>query len=1013
MLACSALLLLLAPQLPAGTQIQEDHWLPPEVPLVQREGAATLWGDDVIWTRTATQPALNEQGLYVDLYRTERIDSQGQVIWSDSAYGSTFEGNWPVRLGRMPASWPVDTGAGVVMLALHLEWGLLLRALDVDDGSVVWETFTAPVPGDFTKSAVVDAYFDPSNQQFLVVFFAADMEVRAIDAATGDLKWMDSFEQFGPIFGNNQNFPARQASALSPDGTRLAVAGERSFGFGDVANVRVYDTTTGNLVWTDTSQSADELALAIAPDGQRLALATRFGSEARLALFQLQDGTLEHDVLLPTQERPDQPAVWFDPSGARVLASYRRLQPSPFFTEGPVGVSLFCSDATDAQLLWSVERQVTPESIDVTDYSFRPDVAFPRSGELLWAYSLQGLSGAGTAGHRERLSLADGAVLQAANDGGQTALSNPDMILGADSGGDIAVLVRDQGTPVLLDERSYEFRVERLDPVGLDRVGTSQSPVEGIAGASVLELGVSADGTRAALLTSTGVDGGHVLAGLDAEQARVIWEASMSPFPAADRFEVLLDPAGARVALIRTDFPIQSPLGPSIASVFDMQTGALLWELNFGDFPVLSAGGLFFSESQRIAALREDALIIVAASLNESVDLAVLEPGTGQVRWSQNLDANSSGEPYLAFDDTSAYALSREGSATPFGSLIKTLRRFDLADGQVLAELDASAWSSIRHLIASDEGLLIAGFQGSSAYRGELWSHDLAQLLDVQTTPVTSLFELSENEGLLGVVGDFFSVSELLQLQDVLDLGEDPGLDLDWSTGDLDLDGRFVALFDGRRQLYQQDDVGSIFTVTSTGRAFDLGRGGLLWEAEDALTQPHRWRQQVLADSSASGLFTAFTAEAPGEFDVPFRHWFRRVETPDLLIDSDFSLGSGGRVDLYLRGESQSPDVAADLYFALASFELASPGIPAGSFEVPFAPNDPLLFCTLMDCDPEAFVDFRGVLTPPQLGYASVQVGSPVGPELQGLTVHFTWVQVDGASGVVESVAEPVGWVLE
>jgi WD40 repeat protein len=87
--------------------------------------------------------------------------------------------------------------------------------------------------------------------------------VRLWDARTGRL-----LRQMGD--------PAEQvmAVALSPDGRRLAGGGAGTSGSG---TVRVWDTTTGTLVWSAEDHSAEVLAIAYAPDGSLVATAAADG----------------------------------------------------------------------------------------------------------------------------------------------------------------------------------------------------------------------------------------------------------------------------------------------------------------------------------------------------------------------------------------------------------------------------------------------------------------------------------------------------------------------------------------------------------------------------------------------------------------------------------------------------------------------------------------------------------------------------------------------------------------
>lgn len=95
----------------------------------------------------------------------------------------------------------------------------------------------------------------------------SDFTTIAYDTANGSTRWEAHYT-------GGLNLPAASALALSPDGTRLVVAGNWQF----ASALVVYNTATGQEVWSTTSNDDDGLpdrvaGLAISPDGETAFLA--------------------------------------------------------------------------------------------------------------------------------------------------------------------------------------------------------------------------------------------------------------------------------------------------------------------------------------------------------------------------------------------------------------------------------------------------------------------------------------------------------------------------------------------------------------------------------------------------------------------------------------------------------------------------------------------------------------------------------------------------------------------
>jgi WD40 repeat protein len=107
--------------------------------------------------------------------------------------------------------------------------------------------------------------------------------------------------------------------ALSPDGARLAVAGQLTAPGGGRQQIRIYDFATGELVLVLTGHTRNITALAFSPDGTRLAS----GSQDRSAI--LWDIARARQLTRFEGHKDEVAPVSFTPDGARLItASFDR-----------------------------------------------------------------------------------------------------------------------------------------------------------------------------------------------------------------------------------------------------------------------------------------------------------------------------------------------------------------------------------------------------------------------------------------------------------------------------------------------------------------------------------------------------------------------------------------------------------------------------------------------------------------------------------------------------------------
>lgn len=983
MLCASPALLALALQLPPNSSVVDTTWNANESVLAQREACAVLADGDVFWTRTGTDPETAPSQLYVDLFRTQRITLDGQVLWTDSEFGFT-EGDfkWPEPLGRLPQSWPVDEAAGSVFIALPVNGELVIKCLDVDDGSLRWES-RVPDPSTPAGYTVVEAVlFDSVGERLIVLAQRSQLEVRVHDAVSGDLLWTDAYSSGG-------------SSALGLDTEAAFVPGTDSFVVATVtgpgiprAQLRQYDLNTQQGVLLNSDLWADQLGLAVSPDGTRVALATNGGPGPRVAQIDLASGAVEWQRLQPHLDLDGNPKAAFDPSGERVLATATRTADDTL-GQDDLGAQLTCVDSATGQVLWSQARTTLESS--VADPSAGADLAFLIGGELHWSYPLP--TSEGFVSNRERVSIADGSSLGAASGG---ASIFPERTLGVTPGGEWVQLGRDLLSTLVESEFSYNLQIERFDPTSLANQGTAAGVLLGSDSSSILAAQVSADGRRGAALVA-GLDSSNPrLVAVDLETAQVAWELDASQQFNVDLEVLELDPSGRWVFLLRSS--TSSANGISRASLFDFDSGSLLWEQDYE--PGLAGAGVQVREGSKLAVLTEDELVLLTPNGN-SLDLSVLEPETGAVRWSNNLFEFSLDSPVLDVLGDSVYAISLEGSL-PFGGVQAALTRYRLSDGVQTAQLPLPGFVRVELLAVKPEGIFV-GRTGAGSGTGLLVAPDLSGIDFEFPEGQRAVFKLGPLEGFLRV-----GVGFVQQTGDVPRPGEDLADEFNWIVANAFLGGSdLLALFDERRQLLWYDA-----GFSAEAQAFDTATGQVMWTGESPLVGFATWDDLLPVQAEVGALFGAYESESVINPGVPFQNYFTRVELPELILRTEgLSASAGGQAELYLRGNRPDPG-ELDLKVVLGSLATASPGIPVGAFEVPFPIDDPLLVCSLLDCAPAVLQGLQGSLDPAGLGRARIDLPPGLGPEWVGQMVNWTWLQLDPTTLAVELVAPLVSVTL-
>lgn len=1002
MFACSALLLWLAPQLPPGADVTECSWATPEAPLVQREGTAALVGGDVIWTRAATQANGNLGSVAVDLFRTQRVELDGTVLWTDTVLGATgAQSDWPESLGRLPESWPVDTAGGVMAIALPVDGDLVVRSLDVDDGSLVWERRIAPSNPLNSYESTQGVYFDASHQQFLVVARRGEeLDVRALDSGSGLPNWerqsILSTEQSPPL----DDSPLSPGSAFVPGSSGLATVGTTIDGALALARVEFVDVSDGSLVWSNELFFGSEVSVALSPDGSRLALAVNGMLGPQAIQFAAATGAVEWTQTAPISYIDRDPEVRFDPAGARVLASFKELRDTTGLGPLDMGVQLTCIESSSGELVWSEAREVP--SLFEPDASVSPNVSFPLDGELLWSYSLP--APGGLVSTRERLSLSTGSSLALVQSSSGAGSIYPDSDLGVVASDVLVSLGRRVEGGLGEEDLAYAHRLERVDLTALAVSDFIEPVLTGPLASSVLAFDISDDGTRGQALVTTASDSVQRLQGFDPASDALLWAVDLDAFSGAGRFILDSDPSGSRVAVVQLRVGTSSEPFSSRASVFDAGSGALIWQVDYGD--TVFASAQHQSDGDKEVVLTDEELVLLSRNAL-SLDLAVFNAGDGSLRWSRNLNLGSSFSPVLDVHDGSVYALDYAGSVE-FGPFVVSLTRLDLDDGGVQGLFLLDGFADVDFVAAKPEGIFVG-----RANSGLVTSKIITPALDAVEQEITGFFngvyKLRPGEGFLRVADGFVQ-----QVGDVLEPGEDP-LTMDWTLDGFGGEAYESTLCEERRQFVILGSLGDAVLGSKEDLGIDVERGQVMWSGTDALLGYMAWQSARPGVTERAELYVAFTSVTSGVGVPSFLSGLRKVAMPSLVLRPEGPVASqGSGADVFIRGALHSEgQLLPDFYAVLGSLQLSTPGIPAGAFEVPFPPGDPLLFCTLTNCSPGVFQGFQGLLSHQQSGYARIEPAGPLGPGLLGQTAYFTWVRIDGESLGVENVAPAAALPLE
>jgi WD40 repeat protein len=186
----------------------------------------------------------NELGYHNPVIRSYNA-KKGDLIWSNHS-----------QLGSLTS---IVFEEKVVVVGGSIEGDILVRALDSDTGSLIWED-----QFDFAQeNDTVDKLAIEGGRVFAAGYVRTsddmhDFAVRAYDSQNGNLLWADYYGRAGGI-DTAQDIVASKGRVYVAGGAYNS-SGDRDF------LVRVYDAKTGNLLWMDLygTTGGEDAALGIA-----------------------------------------------------------------------------------------------------------------------------------------------------------------------------------------------------------------------------------------------------------------------------------------------------------------------------------------------------------------------------------------------------------------------------------------------------------------------------------------------------------------------------------------------------------------------------------------------------------------------------------------------------------------------------------------------------------------------------------------------------------------------------
>jgi outer membrane protein assembly factor BamB len=209
--------------------------------------------EDIVFTAGVGATDSGNFQLIIRAYDGE----DGTSLWTDKVA-------IPTPFNLPPLALAIDKGrvfasASIFPLCLCRTPGFLLRALDVQTGSFLWEL-------DKTQSGNFLTGIAAQNDRLVLAGSGGDMHspVETYDAASGVLLWADSFDD-------------ATALALTTQANQVLVTGSRTDSITHTSDAvtKAYNSSSGEVLWTDTfgQSNRNEAAETITAQSDRVFIA--------------------------------------------------------------------------------------------------------------------------------------------------------------------------------------------------------------------------------------------------------------------------------------------------------------------------------------------------------------------------------------------------------------------------------------------------------------------------------------------------------------------------------------------------------------------------------------------------------------------------------------------------------------------------------------------------------------------------------------------------------------------
>lgn len=924
---------------------------------------------------------------FVDpVHRTRALDLNGNLLWSRDIYIDAG-GDDDVSSEPLLA---LDAASNRLFVTRSTGNALALESLATADGSVHWSAPELGGVADGVTQVLALKYDSVGDRVLAIVDATVSLRISAFDAGSGSHLWTSSF---GGSTGSLGQPPSAEIE-LTPDGLEAIVASQASSTF---RTVEIYGValSSGAVDLRNDSYTTFDYALALSPDGSRLALALGRAPSARVAVLDRATGQVQwlfKDELTTIGERPD---VLFEPDGEHLLAGFMRLG-------GQLGQPLTPAarflrfETASGQLLQSSEQSSGNSSL--FNKAAGPSLQVLDATTHRRSFTLLDDQG-GHFQRIERVENATGSILATRDFSGpaQGQLHLSELGSAGNQGWSVVQIQQGpipSGLNPDLALSSWDLSLSAPEQL-------FDLPTNAFVPQSIALVGYDAETRRVAYVTI----GTSTLKVIEADSGALLQDFQIDldsvPFKALTNGSLLFPEDGDSLVL-RTQSP-QGDSGTDLLVVFDLPSESERWRrlLPTGsgglidDSPAANAG-------QRGVAVAQGRVLVSENKPGDVFgppDLVCLDLADGSEQWRVEMTGAGTHPAPIAVAGGLLYAAQADSST---GLSVLSIAELDVATGSILREVPIGIDQYLLALSASDRGLAAITVRSDNilqqTFERRVWAFERFSLglLDVREEFFYGLIPFRENLGFAALADGYIEqVGKQLEgpvLADPAPAGwaiEVDGLDLNHDVCLLD-EGEAFAI----------SDFGIPFSSVGGDsiRVFDSLSGVQLWSTsgEQASGGTSEAQHLIGSDRHEFHLLGGTTdPELTGQpSEVPAATWMR-YELPDVLLSQgEVSLAGGGAVQLDLRGEVLPFGFDSPFHVVLGGQQIVQDGPQIGPFTLPFAANDPFLLAMLTP-QPGVTSNFIGNLNVKGNGTATLTLPPGLDPALAGEDFFFAFAQLE------------------